>query len=689
MISAAGQFGVLISSAGEGNTVEGNYIGTDAGGTLPRPSTNGGVRVTMTSGTTIGGSTAGARNVISGNGQYGVEILNGDENSVLGNYLGPDATGLAAPGGQNTGVLISKGTGNRIGGGGVGERNVISGNESNGIWLNGAETVGNSVAGNYIGLAADGDTVLANDFPGVSVSGLASENTIGGEGAGEGNVVSGNGTEGVRLENSLGTELLGNRIGTDPSGLEDRGNTGAGVFVGGDKGRIGRAGVGNVISGNGGHGISISMIAAEPAIQGNLIGLGVDGNAALGNDLAGINATTPDGVTIGGSGAGEGNTISANVVDGISMLFATDTSAILGNRIGTSADGALARGNGANGVDIGNSTGVAVGGTAAGAGNAIAANVENGIRITGSSIGERLLGNSIYANGDLGIDLQGAVGVDANDPLDADEAPANRGQNYPELATAVTEFGETTVTGSLGSEPEHEYRVEFFASPSCDASGNGEGRTLLGADIVTTDADGDAPIDANLPSTAPEQLLTATATDLDPGDPDGTSEFSACLAIPADSTPPDPEEPAEPEPPGPGSPATTPPAAGPSPLAVSPGLRLRGRPGPLRRKGVPVSARCSAAACRVRLAAYVKVRRAKGGKRKRAVRIRVTRFSTRMIPASKSTTLRLRWTRAGYRAMRRLTRGSRRAKLLIGGVATPLAGGAAGAARGTVAVKLR
>ncbi len=668
VISAAGQFGVVISGAGEGNKVEGNYIGTDAGGTLPRPSTNAGLRVIATNGTTIGGSAAGAGNVISGNGQYGVEIFSGDENSVLGNYLGPDATGLSAPGSQDTGVLISKGSGNQIGGGGVGEHNVISGNESGGIWLSGAETVGNSVVGNYVGLAADGDSVLANDFSGILVSGLAAENTIGGEGAAEGNVVSGNGTEGVRLENSLRTELLGNLIGTDPSGLEDRGNTGVGVLVAGDEERIGRAGAGNAISGNGNHGISISSSAAAPVIQGNLIGLAVDGETPLGNNSAGIDASIPDAATIGGSGAGEGNTISANAVDGISMLLATDTSAILGNRIGTSVDGALARGNGATGVDIANSTGVAVGGTAAGEGNTISANAENGIRVSGStSFDNRLLGNSIYANGDLGIDLVGAAGVEANDPLDADETPANRGQNYPELATALTEFGETTVTGSLGSEPEHKYRLEFFASPSCDESGNGEGRTLLGAAIVTTDAGGDATIEANLPSTAPEQLLTATATDLDPGDPDGTSEFSACLPIPADSTPPDPEGPADPGPggdsgagPGAGSgpPPAAPPAAGSPPLAASPGLAvLKGRRAAVRGGKAWLKLVCRAGAgavCRGVVRLTVRLRSGASGRNgRRAVKIGAAAYR---LPAGRRRLLGVKLSGRGARLVRRAGR---------------------------------
>lgn len=125
----------------------------------------------------------------------------------------------------------------------------------------------------------------------------------------------------------------------------------------------------------------------------------------------------------------------------------------------------------------------------------------------------------------LAIDLNGD-GVTANDVSDADSG-ANDLQNFPVLSSATSVGGTTSIVGTLVSEPSTSYRIEFFASASCDASGNGEGEVYLGFVNVVTNVIGATDVNASLAaSVSSTQSITATATD-----PSGnTSEFSACVS---------------------------------------------------------------------------------------------------------------------------------------------------------------
>ena len=107
----------------------------------------------------IGGDTAGERNLISGNVDNGVYIEGSGttSNTVSGNYIGTDVNGTAAIPNANTGVYISDGASyNLIGGDTTGERNLISGNGGNGVHIESDGTMSNTVRGNYIGLDLDG-----------------------------------------------------------------------------------------------------------------------------------------------------------------------------------------------------------------------------------------------------------------------------------------------------------------------------------------------------------------------------------------------------------------------------------------------------------------------------------------------------------------------------------------------------
>ena len=149
----------------------------------------------------------------------------------------------------------------------------------------------------------------------------------------------------------------------------------------------------------------------------------------------------------------------------------------------------------------------------------------------------RVSGNSIYGNGDMGIDLlpnTWTVGHTENDPLDADVG-ANWLQNHPDIFEA-TGLGQTIhLVGQLQSEPLGTYTVEFFASPACDPSGFGPGQMFLGTTSVTTDAAGDATFDVSLPAVVQAGgVITSTATVEPLG---ATSEFSGCVTVVGGATP--------------------------------------------------------------------------------------------------------------------------------------------------------
>ncbi len=173
--------GVLISgAAATGNVVSGNRIGTDSTGAFDLGNALEGVRIENASGNTIGGQVSAALNLISGN-NVGIVITGATAtgNAVLGNDIGTDATGMLSLGNSQQGVLIQGAPGNTIGGGTAPARNVISGNHW-GVTITDPTATGNLVQGNYIGTAIDGLSPLGNEVDGVFVTNAAAQNLIGG-----------------------------------------------------------------------------------------------------------------------------------------------------------------------------------------------------------------------------------------------------------------------------------------------------------------------------------------------------------------------------------------------------------------------------------------------------------------------------------------------------------------------------
>ncbi|HEX8141546.1 MAG TPA: DUF4394 domain-containing protein [Pyrinomonadaceae bacterium] len=402
VINRCGGAAISLQGAG-GNLINGVYLGTDPTGTIKRANGAGGIDISNSPNNLIGGVTANARNLISGNNSSGV-VMNGagsTGNVLTSSLIGTNAAGTAALGNAQ-GVSILGGTSNTIGGTTAEARNVISGN-NNGVVLSGGATL-NVVQGNYIGTNAAGTAAVSNGT-GIFTLGNTPNNLIGGTVAGARNVISGN-SVGLFLAGAAGgvnTRVEGNFIGTDASGTANIGNS-----------------------------------------------VGVDFFEGSSNNL--------------------------------------------------------------------------IGGTAAGAGNVIAFNNGRGVLVE-SGTGNQILGNSIFSTGGspgLGIEL-GFDGVTPNDALDTDTGPNNL-QNYPVLTSTTSAGGDTTIAGTLNSTPSTSFRIEFFSNTAIDPSGFGEGQTFIGSTTVTTDASGNASFSVNTGSPTPTgRFITATATSNVTGD---TSEFS-------------------------------------------------------------------------------------------------------------------------------------------------------------------
>lgn len=196
----------------DGHTIVGNYLGTDQTGTTDRGNTRHGIDLLESNGNTIGGTSVADRNVILGNNTDGIHLLNADNNTIIGNSIGllPDASG--ALGHDDDGIeLAGTSSGNQIGGTAAGAGNVIAGNANNGLEFGG--TSGNNfVQGNWIGVAPSG-LAIGNATAGIRLHTNAADNVIGGTAAGAGNTIAFNGASGVSTSGGATRNLvIGNEI---------------------------------------------------------------------------------------------------------------------------------------------------------------------------------------------------------------------------------------------------------------------------------------------------------------------------------------------------------------------------------------------------------------------------------------------------------------------------------------------
>jgi hypothetical protein len=274
-----------------GNKIVGNWIGVDKNGTAAAGNKAHGI-IVQSPNNTIGGANASDRNVISGNTSAGVffYLSKGANSKVIGNYIGTDYTGSKAIA-NNNGVQINGAQYITIGGTTAGARNVISGNKHDGVIMVTGGSKFNTVQGNYIGTNAAGTGRLGNGWYGVEIS--QPNNLVGGTTSGARNVISANGHDGVALylSSSTNNRVEGNYIGTDYTGTKDLGNTGAGICAtnGAHHNAIGgsSASARNVIAGNDLFGVGIYNGSSYITVQNNYIGISAAGNS-LANTKNGV-----------------------------------------------------------------------------------------------------------------------------------------------------------------------------------------------------------------------------------------------------------------------------------------------------------------------------------------------------------------------------------------------------------------
>jgi len=546
VISGNDLCGVEITRNGGANTIQGNYIGTDAAGTQGLGNTQAGICIINGSDNLIGGTESGTGNLISGNGAVGIALVDGGrQNTIQGNFLGTDFTGTQAIGNGDAGVLIRDSRRNLIGGTVAGARNVISGNLSLGIGIEGTRTLvadGNTVQGNYIGLDVTGTHALGNGANGVGTF-SSSFNRVGGTKPGAGNVISANGGTGVRFARNpdgppaMGNVVQGNYIGTDANGVLALGNQFDGVSLSSSSDNIigGTSdAAGNVIAGHGFAGVFLSgALATSNTVQGNKIGTDAKGEGLLPNSDSGVDIFLAENNLIGGTEEGAANIIAGNLKSGVALRLSSTTSSIisqpetvqtnfsragiLNKRIAGRKSKVTTRANSEWSERFFFS---AMSGRSGRETTAPGFISESAGRAPGE--GNEIRRNIMFDNVELGIDLLSVVRGNDSDDSDSGE---NKGQNYPEIQMATGDGSRLSVdylVSSSAANSAYPLEVEFFLASTDD-----EGKVYLGTDTYpNANTTKTATINPDIKLNDGDKIV-ATSTDAS----GNTSEFSDAFAI--------------------------------------------------------------------------------------------------------------------------------------------------------------
>jgi hypothetical protein len=426
--------------------------------------------------------------VINNFNSGGIGIFTNGSNLIENNFIGTNLSGTAAKANFGQGIRIFNSSNNTIGGVSSNSGNLISGNSSEGIQVNGTNSSNNIFQRNRIGINISGNAAIPNQREGICLCSTngdfsVNNNLIGGVTQDAGNIIAGNRFDEVRISGfATANSVKGNSIGTNISRTAVIQSTGYGIFLdGGSNNIIGGDTVdsGNIIAGNifgssnGGSGIRIERSSGN-VIKGNSIGTDLTGTILLPNSEFGISIfENSQNNVFGGISPGEGNLIAFN---------------------------------GRAGIIISNSTTLTL------------PVARNSIR-----------GNSIFSNGELGIDLatNTGTGVTLNDQCDTDSGN-NDLQNFPVLTSAERNNGRVSISGTLNSTANSNFSIDFYLSPTADPTNFGEGKTFWGTINVTTDSSCNASFIGNLPFIRKGQFITATTTDIT----GNTSEFSQSAIIP-------------------------------------------------------------------------------------------------------------------------------------------------------------
>lgn len=392
---------------GSESQIAGNWIGIDVDGIRKLPNGSEGILVDGGSWKTVIGSALttlfpeAARNVVSGNGTFGINVYESHFTRISSNFVGIAPDGQTAVPNALDGILVKGGLTTLIGTDGDGksdflEGNVISGNARNGIWLSNADN--SSVAGNLLGLSADGARAVANNHSGIWIANGSQFNRV------ERNIISGNELQGVSIGGfqSDGNRVSGNYIGTNAAGLVPIPNRQSGVLL---------------------------------------------YNQASGN-------------LIGGSTLAERNVVSGNIGWGVDIK--ANANSIVGNWIGPVGDGLHSLGNSEGGIRIFEASNNRIGdGTAEGS-NSIIGNGPVGIQVSHIfSTGNSFSRNAIANHSTIEIDL-GGDGPTPNDANDQDSGP-NQLQNYPTIDFVANSSSRVQISGALESTASTFFQVDLYS----------------------------------------------------------------------------------------------------------------------------------------------------------------------------------------------------------------------------------
>jgi hypothetical protein len=317
-----------------------------------------------------------------GNGIY-IHDTTARNNTVVSCYLGTNLKGTAPAPNDSYGLYLNyAGPNNTIGGTTGDARNVISGNYNYGIYV--YHTSRTSIVGLFCGLNAAGTSVLGNISGGIYAQ-YASNTTIGAAVSTASTVVSGNYNTGVSLNYSSSVRVRNARIGTNAAGTMPRPNNGYGLYLYACNGAvIGGANAleGNLISGNASYGVDAAYCASGPVMRGNQIGTNLAGTDVVPNSYSGVYLSFCSGVTIGGSTVAARNIISGNGDDAITLYHCFTTN-VKGNYLGVGKNGKTDLRNAGDGVQGDSCVTLNIGGSTAAERNVIVGDGA-GVRLSGS-----------------------------------------------------------------------------------------------------------------------------------------------------------------------------------------------------------------------------------------------------------------------------------------------------------------
>ncbi|NLF38144.1 PKD domain-containing protein, partial [bacterium] len=388
-VSYSNKYGLYFE--GDGNTVRGNRIGTDAAGTAAMPNFYGGIQMYGGVSNRIGGATTAEFNTVCANVGFGILVALGDGAMVHGNYVGLDVNGQPLRGNTEEGISVFGGSNHVIGVAGM-PANYICGNGRRAIAVTAARDT--LVQGNIVGFTPATNIVSGNGtdgaYDGIFIEGSPHTrvvgNIVGGQSNGYGIAVS---------YSSHSVEVTGNRVGVS-AGEQLFGNARGGIYAAATNVLVGgtNAAARNIVCGNAGAGIVIDNGGPDVRVQGNHVGL-IAGGYVMAANTNGIMLTNVyiSGVAIGGAFGPAGNVIGGNNNAGL-ILDGCIGVAVEGNIIGLSPDGAYRRPNAA-GMIVRRSSNNRIGGDNYTLRNVISGNDGDGLVLTHRSTNNVVWGNYI------------------------------------------------------------------------------------------------------------------------------------------------------------------------------------------------------------------------------------------------------------------------------------------------------